>query len=165
MIQWSSRSAEERALLNPSFSSILLWQAAVGCVAETGQGLALSTAFLVLPVILHRETRESLPKSVATSLPVWLEDNKVIRARLPERISLLVPYTKEALIFAGMRGAITFNQDSILGELGWRAKINTILAGTSDEVKSCSKKAYFIGRWLARAGSPATLLMLMGVRP
>ena len=30
MSQWTSRPAEERALLNPSFCSCLLWQASVG---------------------------------------------------------------------------------------------------------------------------------------
>jgi hypothetical protein len=165
MTQWSLRSQEERALLNPSFSTILIWQSAAGYFAEAGQEFALGTVFLVLPMVLHRETRESLPRSVATSLPVWLEDNKAIRARLPDRARLLVPHTKEALMFGGLRGFLAINHDSVSAELSWRAKINTTLADSSDEVRECAKKANFLGRWLARAGSPTTVLMLMGVRP
>ena len=64
MTPWTNRSPEERALLNPSFFSLLFWHAATGHMAEGGAGLPFGTGFLVLPIVLHRETRESLPKMV-----------------------------------------------------------------------------------------------------
>jgi len=165
MTPWMARSPEERALLNPSFFSLLFWHAATGHMAEGGVGLPFSTAFLVLPMVLHRETREALPKMVTTSLPVWLDDNQLVRARLAERAHTLVPYTKEALMFGGMRGFLNVSVDAVSAEHGWKRKISAELRRSSDEVRCCAKRADFLGRWFARAGSPATVMALMGVRP
>jgi hypothetical protein len=165
MTPWTNRSPEERALLNPSFFSLLFWHAATGHMEGGGTGLPFGTGFLVLPVVLHRETRESLPKMVTTSLPVWLDDNPLVRARLAERARTLVPYTREALLFGGTRGFLTVSEDRVLAEQGWKRKISADLRRSSDEVRSCAKRADFLGRWFARAGSPATVMALMGVRP
>jgi hypothetical protein len=165
MTPWTSRAPEERALLNPSFFSLLFWHAATGHMAEGGAGLPFATSFLVLPLVLHRETRESLPKMVTTSLPVWLDENPLVRARLAERSRMLVPYTKEALMFGGMRGFLTITADVVSAEQGWKRKVSAELRRSSDEVRSCAKKADFIGRWFGRTGSPTTVMALMGVRP
>ena len=165
MTPWTHRSPEERALLNPSFFSLLFWHAATGHMAEGRAGLPFGTGFLVLPMVLHRETRESLPKMVTTSLPVWLDDNPLVRARLAERARTLVPYTREALLFGGTRGFLTVSEHSVSAEQGWKRKISAELRRSSDEVRSCAKRADFLGRWFARAGSPATVMALMGVRP
>jgi hypothetical protein len=165
MIPWIDRSPEERALLNPSFFSFLFWHAATGHLGESGNGLPFGTTFLILPMVLHRETRESLPKTVTTSLPVWLDDNQLVRARLAERARTLVPYTKEALMFGGIRGFLKVSAVSVFAEQGWKRKISAGVKGSTDEVRSCAKKADFLGRWFARAGSPATVMALLGVRP
>lgn len=165
MTPWTNRSHEERALLNPSFFSLLFWHAATGHMVEGGAGLPFGTSFLVLPLVLHRETRESLPKMVTTSLPVWLDDNPLVRARLAERARTLVPYSREALLFGGTRGFLTISEDRVSAEQGWKRKISAELRRSSDEVRSCAKRADFLGRWFARAGSPATVMALMGVRP
>lgn len=165
MTPWTSRSPEERALLNPSFFSLLFWQAATGHMDEGGVGLPFGTAFLVLPIVLHRETREALPKTVTTSLPVWLDDNGLVRAQLAARARTLVPYTREALLFGGVRGFLAVSTATVSAEQGWKRKISSELKRSSDEVRSCAKRADFLGRWFARAGSPATVMALMGVRP
>lgn len=165
MTLWKNRSPEERALLNPSFFSLLLWHAAIGHATETSAGLPFGTGFLVLPILLHRGTRDSLPKTVATSVPVWLDNNPLVRARLAERARTLVPYTREALLFGGTHGIFTVQADRITAEQGWQRRITAELRRSSDEVGFCAKRAEFLGRWFARAGSPATVMALMGVRP
>ena len=57
MSQWTSRPTEERALLNPSFCSCLLWQASVGYGSAGHAPLPFDISFLVLPTVLHRETQ------------------------------------------------------------------------------------------------------------
>jgi len=165
MIPWTNRAPEERALLNPSFFSLLFWHAATGHMAEGHTGLPFATSFLVLPLVLHRETRESLPKVVTTSLPVWLDENPLVRARLAERSRMLVPYTKEALMFGGTRGFLTISADAITVAESWKRKVNAEHRRSGDEVRSYAKKAEFLGRWFARTGSPTTVMALMGVRP
>ena len=165
MTQWLTRSQEERALLNPSFLSLLFWHAATGHMAEGNVGLPFSTSFLVLPIVLHGETRESLPKIVTTSLPVWLNDNQLVRARVAERARTLVPYTKEALVFGGVRCLLKLSAEAVSAERSWKLKVTGAFVGSSDEVRSCAKRAHFLGRWFARSGSPATVMALLGVRP
>jgi hypothetical protein len=98
-------------------------------------------------------------------LPVWLDDNPLIRAQLAERARTLVPYSREALLFGGTLGFLTVSEDRVSAEQGWKRKISAELRRSSDEVRSCAKRADFLGRWFARAGSPATVMALMGVRP
>lgn len=165
MTPWLNRAPEERALLNPCYLSLLLWGAATGYTAESGVGLPFGMAFLVNPLVLHRETRESLPIKVTTSLAVWLEDHQITRARGAERARALASFTKEALMFGGVRGLLRLKDVQISAEPDWKKPIAAELAKSSDEVSSCSKKAEFLGRWFARAGSPATVMALLGVRP
>lgn len=165
MTAWTSRSPEERALLNPSYFSVILWHAATGHRTEANASLPFDTAFLVLPLVLHRETRDALPKSVVTSLPVWLDENPLVRARLAERARALVPYTKEALMFGGTRGLLSFTRDGVTAERALKPNITSELKRSNDEIRSCVKKADFVGRWFARTGNAATVMSLLGVRP
>lgn len=165
MTLWGERSHEERALLNPGLCASLLWYAAGGHT-HTGDGaLSFEESFLVLPFVLHRGTRETLPRSSRTSLAAWLDDNPLARGRVAGRARLLVPFTKEALTFGGVHGLIRLDGGKLWAEATWKRAVNGTLSGSSEEVKSCAKRAEFIGKWFAETGSAATVLALIGVRP
>lgn len=70
MNRWSQRPPEEQRLLNPSFCALILWHSAKahGEATKAKTGIAFEECFLVLPMVLHRETRESLPTKTTTSL-------------------------------------------------------------------------------------------------
>jgi Family of unknown function (DUF6521) len=165
MIPWMSRPAEERALLNPSFCSCLLWQASAGYEDAANAPLPFDVAFLVLPMVLHRDTRESLPKLVKTSLAVWLGDNPLSRSRVADRARTLSPFTKDAMMFGGVHGLFDLKGGAITPNGDWEKRIAADLKDSTDEVRTCSKRAEFVGRWFARAGSPRTVLAILGVRP
>lgn len=165
MSTWRERVPEERALLVPSFSALLLWQAAVGYEAEANIGLPFDAAFLVLPIVLHRDTRESLPKTVATSLAVWLDQYPLIRARTADRARVIVPFAKEAIMFGGIHGLLSVTADAVTANSDWKRKVSSGLKETSDEVRACAKRAEFVGKWFAKAGGGRTVMVLMGVRP
>lgn len=165
MIAWPTQSPEERALLAPSFTATLLWSAGSGHQAETGRGLPFETCFLVLPLVLHGGTRESLPRSATTSLAVWLDDHPMVSARIAERGRKLVPFTREAIIFGGSFDMFTVTLTELSVDVRWKKKIETGLKKTNDEVRICVKRAEFLGKWLAKAGSGTTIMALLGVRP
>ena len=165
MIIWEQRSREERALLNPAFCTNLLWHAAHGYSDGHNSFLSFEESFLVLPIVLHRETREGLPRFTRTSLAVWLHENPLARSKVVSRVRLLVPFTKEALSFGGMYGFVQLSGGKLQAELAWRKAINQVLKEASAEVRDCAKRADFVGKWFAEAGSAATVLALMGVRP
>ncbi|RII28383.1 MAG: hypothetical protein CXR31_00355 [Geobacter sp.] len=165
MSAWNERAFEERALLVPSFSSVLIWYAAVGHQTEAESGLPFDASFLVLPIVLHRETRELLPKTVATSLAVWLDEHPLVRARIADRAQVIVPFTKEAIVFGGIHGLIRVTGHEVVANPDWKRQVAAGLKNTSDEVKACAKRAEFVGRWFAKTGSCRTVMALLGVRP
>ncbi len=71
MIAWESRSREEQSLLNPAFCAMLIWKAATGYKSEGGAMLSFEESYLVAPIVLHKQTRDSLPRIISTSLAVW----------------------------------------------------------------------------------------------
>ena len=164
MIAWSARPSEERALLNPAFYSAVLWNAAGGYASVASAPLPLDLAFLIGPFVLHRETRESLPRAVTTSLAVWLDDNPLIRARAGGRARSLVAYAKEALLFGGMHGLLDLSGGNISARTERTRAVNATLRNVTDEVRLCMRRAEFVGRWFASAGSPGTVMALVGVR-
>jgi hypothetical protein len=165
MIAWAARSPEERGLLTPSFCAQLLWHSARGYINNSNAALRFELSFLILPMVLHRETRESLPGGIATSLPVWLDRNSLARSRIADRARLLVPFTKEALLFGGLHGLLLISGGMITPSLNWRRRVAATLSDSSDEVRNCARRAEFLGRWFAKSGSPDTVMMLLGVRP
>ena len=190
MTQWHERSREERALLNPAFCSILLWFAArgYGSVKQgalsfeeaflilpmvlhrtTREALARDTrtslAFLILPMVLHRTTREALARDTRTSLAVWINSNPLAQGRIATRARLLVTFTKEGMVFGGAHGLTRINEGWLHANEDWRQPIHRSLRDSSEEVRLCARRAEFVGKWFARTGSASTVFALMGVRP
>lgn len=165
MTNWELRSPEQKALLNPSFCALLLWSAANGHKAQSGNLLAFETAFLILPIVLHKEARDALPKTLATSLAVWLEMNPLSRSWITERARLLVPYTKEALLFGGTHSLYSITNSGLQSNSDWEKKAGKFLNSSSEEVKLCAKRADFVGKWFAKTGHASTVMGLMGVKP
>jgi hypothetical protein len=164
-MDWENQSSEEKVLLNPSFCSIILWYAARGYSGFAGNALPFSLTFLVLPMVLHKHTREALPGKITSSLPVWLDEYPLARAHIAERARMLVPFTKDALVFGGVHKLLAFRGDTVVSDLRWEKSIARTLKGSSPEVLSCARQSEFVGRWLARAGDPGTVMALLGVRP
>lgn len=165
MSTWMTRPTEERTLLNPGFSSCLLWQSAIGYESVANNSLPLGVAFLVLPTVLHRDTRQTLPKSTATSLAVWVARNEVARATIAEQGIKLVPFTKEAMIFGGIHGLVQFTDGAIHANGNWRRPVSAYLKDATEEARECAERAGFVGRWFARSGSASTIMAILGVRP
>lgn len=165
MIIWEQRSREERTLLNPGFCANLIWHAALGYSDERVGALSFEESFLVLPFVLHRETREALPRTTSTSMAVWLDANPLAVSRVANRARLLVPFTKESLTFAGMHGFVRIDGGKLHAEIAWSKAVKHILKESSEEVKTCAKRARFVGKWFAQVGSASTVLALMGIRP
>lgn len=119
----------------------------------------------MLPLVLHGGTRESLPRSATTSLAVWLDEHPIISARIAERARKLVRFTREAIIFGGSFDMFTVTLTELAVDVRWKKKIETALKQTNEEVRFCAKRAEFLGKWFAKAGSGTTIMALLGVRP
>jgi hypothetical protein len=165
MMPWSERSPEEQALLNPAFCAVLLWHSAVGHASVAGTDLSFEEAFLVLPCVLHQDTRENLPRDTRTSIPVWLAENPLAQQGIARRARSLALYTRQAILFGGRHGLFHLVAGRLRADETSRAAVTRSLRTTSDEVRMCAKKAEFVGKWFAAAGNAQTVLAVMGVQP
>ena len=162
MQTWKSRPIEVAHLLNPAFCALVLRQAVKGFSDEISAGMPYPLAFLVLPIVLHRSTREALPRSIATKMHPWLETNQQVRVGFATRCANVVDHTREGLLYASALGLIAFSGDAVIQILSGR-----LMRPWPAEAESavCLKSALFVGRWLARAGDAVTVYAMWGVRP
>ena len=164
MTTWGDRSIEERALLNPAFCASLIWHFAS---ASTGHDRALtfSEAYLVLPIVLPKSSREALPRSTRTSLAVWLDENPSFQATLVARTRAMVPFTKDALIFGGTREFLQISTEEVRANAAMKRRVNAAVRQSSGDTQACFKKAVFLGSWFIETGAASTAMALLGVRP
>lgn len=121
--------------------------------------------FLVLPIVLHKATRDGLPKTTLKSLSTWIEENPTLRTILPDNVRALKPFVQEGLLYALVHGCIGVDENGALA-LGKKPRgMAGYETGSSNEVRDCIRRAQFVGRWFATAGSVPTVMALWGIWP
>ena len=76
MKRWSERPPEVAHLFNPAFCALLLREAVRGFAEVSPSGMPHPLVFLLLPIVLHKATRESLPGSITTKMHPWLQEHQ-----------------------------------------------------------------------------------------
>jgi hypothetical protein len=155
-------------VLNPAFMGAILRKAVEGYVEHVPDGMPFELVFLVPAFALHPKTNQRLPvRAASTPLHMWIQrdENRDVLVALSDRLAALVPFVREAIIFAAQRNIITFATDGRLkpGERSLHGISS--YRNTGEEIKEGIRLGEFVGRWLALAGSPATIYTLLGVRP
>ena len=165
MTLWETRPREEANLFNPPFCGLII-ALAVGDYAKSfPAGMPFALAFLVLPVVLHKPTRDALPLRTTKAVSSWLDENEELKATFPERARTLSPHAREALLYALIRDRLRITDEGTL-IVGTKSKgFSNYVESATEEVKDCLNRAAFVGRWLSTAGNAPTILALWGVRP
>ena len=166
MQPWKTRVVEEANLFNPAFCVALLGKTTQEYGRKGGQPFPFALSFLVLPIVLHRQTRSALPGSTLTALLPWIQDNRDQLVDFPKRVSGLRGITREALAFGVQHQALALSDDGCLA-LGSRHRSATgrRTGLFTDEAGECLDRAGFLGRWFSSAGTTATIYAAWGVRP
>jgi len=165
MKPWPLRTQEEAHLFNPAFCCAVL-TLAISTYATRGTArMPFPLAFLVLPIILHKRTREDLPRSTTTSLAAWMQQNQEVRLQFHERVMALKPHTKEAIRFGVQHKWLELQHDGELSATQGTARIRAKTDALNGEAKECAAKAALVGKWFSSAGTAETVMTLWGVRP
>ena len=162
---WNERPKEEANLLNPAFCCGVLTASVFGYSSIEPKGTPYPLAFMVLPIVLHKQTREALPKSTRTSVAAWLEEHPSAKIQYHERVASLVPFVREALLFGLIYKWFAIKEGRIIETIQTKANVTRALNMTKGETKDCINRGKFVGRWFASAGSVETMMTLWGVRP
>ncbi|WP_406106233.1 three component ABC system middle component [Micromonospora globbae] len=156
MTAWQDRPQVSAAYLNPALVATVLAAAAAGYRTERQRAMIWPLAFVVAPLVLHRSTRQALPRSTATHLASWVSRNAVLHAGFAARARALAPTVREGLRFGLRHGVLTVEAGGLGGAVG---------RGRDPELRQLLRSAQLVGRWLAKADQPATAFAILGVEP
>jgi uncharacterized protein YodC (DUF2158 family) len=153
---------EVSALFNPALISLLLWRAASAHTREAQHGLPYVYGPIVVTISLYPEVRRTLSRNVTTKLATWIVRIDALQPLLRSRIVDMVPLVNEGTLFGLSHNVLRLVGSEI--QTGSRGPAATIRGGSSD-MEDAQRSAAYLGRWFARAGSPATVCALLGITP
>lgn len=159
MKSWDRRPFEVRNLFNPAFCGLVLMRAIQGFEEENSQGMPFSLALLVLPLCLHKDSRQVFSESPRSHLLTLVESNPNLLVGFAERAANLLPFAFEGLGFTMHLGCFEVTPDGRLRTLPRRVRKS--VTGT-DESVSCQRVARLIGREFARVGDRVTVFTTLG---
>lgn len=148
-------------LFNPAFCGAVIATVVEAYQSESNKAFPFPVAYLLLPVLLTKETRDTLPVSVKQPMHAWIQNNPKVRIGFGPRCKDLLNISHDAITFLLQTKYLRMSNDSDLILLK-PLKIKNL---TSDEVQHIMKKAVLLGKWLAHSGSPCTIFTMWGVRP
>lgn len=165
MKPWLERTREEAHLLNPAFCCLTITLACVGYNENRNQPLPFALTFMVLPIVLHKHTRESLPRTSRTSIPSWLQDHAEARLGFHERLMALRPYTREAICFGLAFEWIAISDTGDVRCVAPNTLVKGAIRSMSGDARDCLSRARFLGKWLGTTISTETIMALWGICP
>jgi hypothetical protein len=149
------------AMLNPGLLATITAAAAEEYSRVSGEAMPFSLAFLVAPLVLHRDTRDALPARTNTHWARWLSRDPVLRAGFPPRARSLVGPVRDGLRFGLATGSLTLSDNAgLVGGLSRTARPEQV-----GDMAAVLRAAGFVGRWLTKLERPATAYALLGVAP
>ena len=162
MKRWDRRPIEIRNLFNPAFCGLVLFRALQGYEEEDTRGMPFSLSLLVLPLCLHKDSREVIAGSSRSYLLKTAEKNQQIMVGFPDRAAQMLPYALEGFGLLMERGCLIVAEDGRIQPVP--NKVRKTIKGT-DETVSCQRVARIVGREFARIADRATVYTTFGIRP
>jgi hypothetical protein len=162
MKPWDQRPFEVRNLFNPAFCGLVLFRALQGYEEEDPDGMPFSLSLLVLPLCLHKDSREAIATSNRSYLLRIVEKNPQLQVGFAGRVNELMPFALEAFGLLMERGCFVVSQDGRLQTVPKMMRKSVI--GTSESI-SCQRVARIIGKEFALIADRVTIYTAFGIRP
>lgn len=162
MKRWDQRPFEIRNLLNPAFCGLVLFRALQGYEAEDTRGMPFSLSLLLLPLCLHKDSREVIATNSRSYLLKTTERNPQVMVGFADRAAHMLPYAFEGFGLLMERGCIVISDDGRIQTVP--NTVRKTIKGT-DETVSCQKVARILGREFARIADRVTVYTSFGIRP
>jgi hypothetical protein len=163
-LEWNERPSEEARNLNPAFCGELIFRAVSDYRKLKPQPFSFALSFLIVPIALHKATRDQLPGKASTAFVGWLADKGPSLAQLPDRVLRLVPVSREALLFLIQHNALRI-EDGGLVPGAKPIRLTEKLPQTTDDVVEARGAAALLGRWFANQGTASSILQGLGISP
>lgn len=155
--------------LNPGFCAVLvatILQATRPRPGDPGPGLPLAAPYLLMPLVLNKQTAYYLVESRARGVQDFLFRHPDVIVGFDRRTRILLPFVRAGLACALRRGALSFDRrthrlfptDALEGKEG---RIKELLG---DEDVAAVKGARKVGRWATSIPFPY-LCTLLSCKP
>jgi len=152
--RWDQRPFEIRNLFNPAFCGLVLFRALHGYEEQDARGMPFSLSLLVLPLCLHKDSREVIARCPRSYLLRTTEKNQQVLVGFADRVTHMLPYAFEGFGLLMEMGCIAIADDGRIQTVP--DKVRKTVKGT-DETVSCQK--------VARIADRATVYVTFGIRP
>jgi len=165
MLEWEERPFEIAYGLNPAFLAILIYQAVKSFEKKNSDGMPYVLSALVIPLVFYKPIREILPKLETENIHDWLENNPQILINLSTKISQLIPYFKEAIVFGMQHQILNINHYGKLTTTLNKLDLNSLNWIHSSKTYQVSEKAKFLGKWFSELDNPEIIYRSLGIKP
>lgn len=162
MKPWHLRPREIRNLFNPAFCGLIIARAIEGYSNEAGAPMPFSLTLLILPLCLHRRTREQIKESNRAYFTKILQEHPEIRVGLAQRTRSFFPYTMEAYSYLMKSEVINVDDSGRIYLI--ENKLKKTISG-SQETTDCQIVARSFGKKLGLINDRATIYTTLGLRP
>jgi len=162
-ISWTERNTIVANLFNPAFCGEIIRATAKEYNKHTKTKFPYAFAFIVLPIVLHKPTRERMPRSVRTYFFVWVEKNDDLFFDFSKRTRSMVKYTKEALSFLLAHNKIEFNEDAEI--IASDERVKKINKEEYQEYNEILKRAEMLGKWLSSTSDVKSIYSFLRITP
>jgi hypothetical protein len=161
-LAWHDRPPEEASNFNPAFCGEMIYRAAAEYVRMRELPFSLALAFLVLPILLHKGTRDQLPRRADVMFVTWAAEHGPALAGLPDRAARLLPVSREALMFLLQNEVMRLHRGGIVAGAK-PIRLSATPSAVTDETRETRRSAGLLGRWFANQGQPASVMQVLGV--
>jgi hypothetical protein len=162
MKHWDQRPIEIRNLFNPAFCGLVLFRSFCGHDEEDPRGMPFSLALLILPLCLHKESRDVFLQRNRSYFLKVVSTHPQLLVNFGTRVTDLLPFTLEALGFLMQLGAFEVDPSGRLKVVP--EGVRKSVTGTPETI-ACQRVARFLGKEFARVADRATIYTTLGIRP
>lgn len=162
-ISWAERNTIVANLFNPAFCGEIIRVTAKEYNNHTSAKFPYAFAFLVLPIVLHKATRERMPRSVRTYFFVWVEQNDDLFFDFAKRTRSMVKYTKEALLFLLIHNKIQLSENAEI--IATDERVKKINKEDYQEYNDILKRAEMLGKWLSSTSDVKSIYSFLRITP
>lgn len=160
---WTERNTIVANLFNPAFCGEIIRVTAKEYNRHTNTKFPYAFAFLVLPIVLHKATRERMPRSVRTYFFVWVEQNDDLFFDFAKRTRSMVKYTKEALSFLLVHNKIQLSENAEI--IATDKGVKKINKEDYQEYNDILKRAAMLGKWLSSTSDVKSIYSFLRITP
>lgn len=148
-------------LFNPAFCGVLIHQIVVGYKKESGNDIPYFLLFIIFPILMHKPTRDLLPKTLATKLHPWIQDHQEVKIGFEKRVKTMNKYVRNAIVFGLQQQILVLKEN---GEIKANELKLKNIDKESSEASACIVKALMVGRWFGIAGDLSTVVALWNIK-